>query len=200
MYWENQVLVSLSPVIMMLCNNVTTPVGGGVNVGPDTPTFVSGLRLVLESKLGDEFSSAERAMESASVGCLWWRRARACAWGEEGGWRWRREERAAVRQRPDRDTSSWFSPFTNSDVSTRGKVTHIIITSGTEVVSAQIQMSFQLTCFLPLSSWSGMLAMRQVSRCAPLHNLRRDSATDTTGRRVGSSTWTSPTRCIQCPL
>ena len=123
MYWENHVFVSSSPAMMMLCNNVTTPVPGGVNTCPDsrsdTPTSDPGLKLVPESKPDDiRSSSAARAMDSASVGCLWWRRESDCACGEEGGWRWRREERVAVRHRPARDTSSWLSPFTRRDVRT----------------------------------------------------------------------------------
>ena len=62
--------------MMILCNNVTTPVGGGVNPRPDSrsgaPTSIVGLKLVPELKPGDmRSSSAERAMERASVGCLW---------------------------------------------------------------------------------------------------------------------------------
>ena len=107
--------------MMMLCNNVTTPVAGGANTRPDSDTLTSDTGL--ESKPGNirSSSSAARAMESASVGCLWCRRESACACGEEGGWRRRREERAAVRQRPARDTSSWLSPLTNRDVRTSGR-------------------------------------------------------------------------------
>lgn len=121
MYCENHAFVSWSPVIMMLWSNVTTPVGvgGGACSGPIP---------VPESDPDDDivgFSSAERAMERARVGCLWWRRERDWMCGEEGGWRWRREERAVVRQRPASETSSCVSPLTSSDVRTGAEKTQI---------------------------------------------------------------------------
>ena len=73
MYCENHSFVSSSPVMMMSCNNVTTPVGvgGGANTCPNS-ILTSGLKLVPESKPGVDisFSSESRAMERASVGCL----------------------------------------------------------------------------------------------------------------------------------
>ena len=104
--------------MIILCSNVTTPVGGGATSGPHsspaTPMCDTGLELEPDS----DCSSAERAMERASVGCLWWRRERACTREAEGGWSWQREEMAAVRHLPARVTSSWTSPLISSEVMT----------------------------------------------------------------------------------